>query len=135
MSGGLSGDLTSLAKFSADLRRLPTVVAQKVAAAAAPALTEVARSTFNAGEDAYGIGWAPKEDGTRATLKKSGTLASKVHYIAIGTKLRLALGVKYAKYVIGKRPDTPRQGQPLPPAYVRALQRTAVDVCRAELGR
>ncbi len=127
--------IASLAKFSADLRRLPTVVAQKVAAAAAPALTAASRSTFDAGENAYGGAWSPREDGTRATLKKSGALASRVHYIAIGTKLRVALGVSYAKYVIGRRPVFPRQGGALPVAYSDILKRTAVAVCKAEMGR
>lgn len=132
---GLSGNISSLAKFSADLLRLPTVVAQKAAAAAAPALTDVARATFESGENAYGTTWAIREDGSRATLKKSGALSSKIHYVAIGTKLRVALGVAYAKYVVGKRPVFPSQGGALPVVYVETLQRVAVAVCRAELGQ
>lgn len=131
----LTGDISSLAKFSADLRRLPTVVAQNVTTAAAPALTALLRATFDAGEDAFGGSWKIKADGTRATLKKSGALASKVHFVAIGTKLRVALGVAYAKYQVGSRPITPKQGQALPVAYTRELQRVAVAVCRAEMGR
>lgn len=128
--------IASLHAFSAGLRKLASQeTAIKVAAAAAPALTAAIQATFNAGEDAYGIGWVPKEDGTRATLKKSGALASKLHYVAIGTKLRVALGVRYAKYVVGKRPVTPRQGDPLPAAYSEAIARAAVAVCKAELGR
>jgi hypothetical protein len=128
----------SLAQFSRDLRRLPTVVAQKVAAAAAPAITALAKETFDAGETPYGVTWAPKEDGSRATLRgdgKDGHLADHLYYVAIGTKLRVKLGVEHAKYVIGKRPVFPTQGGVLPVEYVRTLQRTAVDVCRAELGR
>lgn len=131
----LVGNTSSLAKFTADLRRLPTVVAQKVAAASAPALTTLLRATFDAGEDAFGGTWKIREDGNRATLKKSGALASKVHFVAIGTKLRVALGVAYAKYQVGRRPITPKQGQALPVAYVRELQRVAVKVCREEMGR
>lgn len=125
--------LTSLKKFSANLRSLPTVVAQKVAAAAAPVLTDLARATFDAGENAYGTMWDVREDGSAATLNKSGALASKVFYVAIGTKLRVALGVPYAKYVIGKRPVFPTQGGALPIAYVDALKQTTADVCMAEM--
>ncbi len=128
-------NLASLKKFSDDLRRLPTVVAQQVTAACAPALTAAARRTFDAGEDAYGSTWAIREDGTRATLKKTGALESKIHYVAIGTKLRVALGVPYAKYLIGKRPVFPRQGGVLPVEYSDILKRTAVDVCRREMHR
>lgn len=126
--------IASLKKFSQDLRRLPRVVAQKVASAAAPAITTLALETFDAGENPYGVTWAPLEDGHRATLHKSGALESRVRYVAIGTKLRVALGVPYAKYRIGKRPVFPTQGGSLPVVYVDALQQVAVDVCRAELG-
>lgn len=127
--------LASLQKFSADLRRLPTVVAQKVAAAAAPVLSELVQQTFNAGEDAYGNAWAPGAEGQRITLKKSGGLSRGLYYVAIGTRLRMRLAVAYAKYQVGKRPVAPRQGGALPTDYVRALQRVAVDVCKAELGQ
>jgi hypothetical protein len=127
--------IASLNKFQQDLRRLPTVVAQKVAAAAAPVLTQLTQATFNSSEDAYGNSWAPGSEGQKITLKKSGSLFSKIHYVAIGTKLRVALGVKYAKYQVGRRPVTPRQGSPLPVAYSEALARAAVAVCKAELGQ
>ncbi len=121
--------------FAASLRELPIVVAQKVATAVAPALTEAARATFDAGETAYGDTWTIRQDGSRATLKQSGALASKVHYVAIGTKVRVALGTSYAKYVLGKRPALPRQGAALPAAYVKALTETTARVIREELGR
>ena len=125
--------MNSLAKFSQDLRRLPRVVAQKITSAAAPAITELGRKTFEASENAYGVPWAPGEEGQKITLRKTGALARYVHYVGIGTKLRVALGVKYAKYQIGKRPIFPTQGKSLPTEYVRTLSRIAVDICRAEL--
>jgi len=127
--------MKSLAQFSQDLRRLPRVVAQKVAAAAAPVLTELAKSTFDASEDAYGIDWAPGARGQKVTLRRSGDLATYIRYVAIGTKLRVALGVKYAKYQVGKRPVFPKQHGELPDAYVQALQRTAVRVVKEEMGQ
>lgn len=130
-----AGAFASLAKFAADLRALPRVVAIQVTTEAAPALTATAQTTFAAGEDAYGNAWEPRADGSRATLRKSGDLASRIHYIAIGTKLRVALGVAYAKYVVGKRRVFPSQGGALPASYVSTLQRVAVAVCRRELGR
>ncbi len=127
--------IASLKDFSARLRALPRVVAQKVAIAAAPALTEAALSTFNASTDADGTPWAPLATGDRATLRKSGSLAGKIRYVAIGTRLRVALGVAHAKYQVGRRPLFPKQGEPLPPAYVKALQDATIAVCRAELGQ
>lgn len=127
--------ITSLATFSANLRRLPRVVAQKVATAAAPVMTALVLGTFNAGTDAFGGSWKIREDGTRATLKKSGALSKYVKYVAIGTRLRLALGVAHARYLIGTRPIAPKQGQGLPVEYIEALAKVTADVCREELGQ
>lgn len=131
----LAGGIGSLTKFAADLRRLPTVVAHKVAAAAAPELTTLMRETFDAGEDAYGNTWAPGAEGQRITLKKSGGIAGGVFFLAVGTRIRMRLGVRWAKYQIGKRPIAPRAGGALPVTWSSALQRTAVTVCKAELGQ
>jgi hypothetical protein len=128
-------DLSSLKKFASALRELPKVVAQKAAAAAAPAISAEATRTFDAGEDPYGITWAPSVLGEKVTLRKTGALLSNIRYVAIGTKMRVALGVRYAKYQIGKRPVFPRQGSALPVAYSTAIK-TAVDsVIREELSK
>ena len=132
---GLSGLVGSLSKFQADLRRLPTVVAQRVAAESAGTITRLVEQTFSASENAYGIGWAPGAEGQKVTLRKSVALARGLVYVATGTRIRLKLAVKYAKYQVGKRPVAPSQGAPLPLAYATALSRTAIAICRAELGR
>lgn len=123
----------SLSQFANDLRRLPRVVALRVAEEAAPVLTKLAASTFDASENPYGLNWKPGAEGQRVTLRKTGALARFIKYVAIGTKLRVALGVPYAKYQIGKRPVFPRQDGDLPTAYVQALQRTAVRIVREEI--
>jgi hypothetical protein len=127
--------LKSLAQFSADLRRLPRTVAIKVAAEAAPVLTGLAKQTFDASENAYGLNWEPGAKGQKVTLKKSGALFGQIRYVAIGTKLRVALGVPYAKYQVGKRPVFPTQAGRLPDSYIQALQRLAVRIAREELAR
>ena len=123
----------SLKDFSKRLRTLPLVVAHKVAQAAAPALTAAAQASFAAGETPYGDGWLPSPDGKTVTLRKSGALMSGVRYVAIGTRLRVALTTRYAKYVVGKRPVTPRQGSALPTEYTAALKRAAAEVITAEV--
>lgn len=124
---------TSLKKFAEDLRRLPRVVAQKVAERAAPALTSLAQRTFDASENAYGEAWVPGKGGKRVTLRRSGSLFKFIRYVALGTKLRVALGVPYAKYQVGKRPIFPRQDSELPEEYAATLARTAVQVVKEEL--
>jgi hypothetical protein len=125
----------SLSQFASDLKRLPRVVAIRVAEESAPILTALAKETFDAGENAYGNTWKEGKKGQRVTLRKTGALASFLRYVAIGSKLRVALGTKYAKYQIGKRPVFPRQNGELPVSYSQALQRTAVRVVREELLR
>lgn len=127
-------DASSLKSFAAKLRELPRVVAIRVASEAAAKLTEISRSTFNSGENAFGEAWEPGEKGQAITLRKSGALASRISFAAVGQKLRAALGVGYAKYQVGKRPVFPRQGDPLPPSYARALAEIAARVIREELG-
>ncbi len=111
------------------------VTANKIAAAAAPVLTALVHETYNASENAYGTSWVPGADGQKVTLRKSGKLAKNVAYTAVGTKIRLKLGVPYAKYQVGKRPIAPTQGGALPVAYSEALARLSVRICREELGR
>lgn len=121
----LRGNTKSLAAFSQRLLTLAPRVGIAVAAAVAPALTELALATFSAGENAYGTAWIPREDGGRASLRQSGKLVEGVRYTAIGTKLRVVLGVPYAKYQIGRRPVFPTQGAPLPVAYRALLKRVS----------
>ena len=129
----LKGPIQSLANFSSKLRKLPTVLGQKVARTAAPRLTSVAQGTFGAGENAYGETWQPLNDGSKATLNKTGGIKRGVFYVAIGTILRVRLAVPYAKYQVGKRPVFPTQGSPLPTAYVRELQATVAEVVPKEV--
>lgn len=123
----------TLDEFARDLRRLPKVVQLRIAEEAAPALTALARATFEASENAYGVGWKPGEHGQRVTLVKSGALKGFLVYKAAGTKIRVSLGVPYAKYQIGRRPVFPRGA--LPAEYSRTLQRIAVRIVKEELGR
>jgi hypothetical protein len=123
----------SLAKLSAKLRELPRVLAQRVAAAAAPAISTVAKSSFARGEDPHGVPWVPGADGQKVTLRRTGALERFVHYVAIGTKLRVVLGVPYAKYQIGRRPVFPKQGGALPKPYAAALERASGETIRASM--
>lgn len=122
-----------LRAFAASLRRLPMVVAHKVAKRAAPALTELARASFASSESPYGDGWRPGADGRRVTLRKSGALASAITYVAIGTIIRLANLPAHAKYVVGGRHVVPMPGGPLPSDYASALARATAEVIREEL--
>jgi hypothetical protein len=128
---GLRGDIGKLRALERSIRDLPRTVGAKVATAAAGKITELARETFNASENAYGDAWAPGEDGQRVTLRDSGALAGGVSYVATGTRLRAQLGPRYAKYQVGKRPIFPRGKLPL--KYVAAIREASNAVITAEL--
>lgn len=127
--------MKSLSQFAKDLRRLPTVVAQMVAAEAAPAITALAEKSFAESETPYGQKWPAGKKGQVVTLVKSGALKTHIRYVAIGTKLRVALGVRYARYQVGRRPVYPRAFGNLPDDYIQVLERVAVRIVRRELGR
>ncbi len=114
-------NVSSLHKFTQQLRDLPRTIAKDVAFEAAPVITDLAQDSFRNSQDPYGAPWAPGADGRKVDLVETGALRRFIRYVAIGTKLRVSLGVKYAKYQIGKRPVYPRQGAPLPKKYVEAL--------------
>jgi len=130
---GLRGDLSKLRRLEASLRELPRTIGQKVAAQSASTITALARGTYHAGQNAYGDAWDPGADGERVTLHRSGRLG-QFSYVAIGTRLRAALGPKYARYQVGRRPIFPRNGARLPVAYVGALRAKAGEIIRAEMG-
>jgi hypothetical protein len=126
--------MTSLKDLAAKLRTLPKTVAIKVPEKVAPSITGLGQSTFAQSEDAYGVPWAPAVDGSEVTLVDTGALRRTLRYVPIGTRLRCALGVPYAKYQIGKRPVFPRQGAPLPADYVAAINTATGDAVRESLG-
>ncbi len=122
---------SNLREFSAKLGGLSTVLAHRVAAASADKITELSRGTFDASQDTYGTPWAPGADGKPVDLEETGALKSKLSYVATGSKIRCSLGVKYAKYQIGKRPVIPRGA--LPKSYVEALAAVLQDEARKAL--
>ena len=133
--GVVAVNVSTLKKFSASLRELPRVLAHRVAEQAAPALTDAALRTFDAGQNPWGISWDPGVDGQKVTLVKTSALRNTLRYVAIGTRLRVVLAVPYAKYQVGKRPVTPRQGSTLPVEYIKALESAVYTVANAELGK
>jgi hypothetical protein len=132
---GLKGDLSKLRALERAIKKLPTKVSFKVAERSASVITDMARETFNAGQNAYGDVWKPGADGRTITLRKSGRLADDVRYMAVGTRLRAVLGPKYAVYQIGRRPIFPRNGATLPFAYIEKLKSEAESVIADEFAR
>jgi hypothetical protein len=125
------GDFSKLRKIEQTVRDLPRVVGVKVATAIAQTITGLARKTFDAGENAYGDTWQPGAHGQKVTLRRSGALA-RFSYVATGTRLRSALGPRWARFQVGKRGILPRSKLPI--AYVQALRAKTNEVIQRELG-
>lgn len=122
-------DLSSLSKLSSSLRAMPKRLGIEVAKRAAPVISQFAKDSFDGSRDPYGVPWVPGAHGQTVKLRETGALERFIRYVAVGTKLRVSLGVPYAKYQIGKRPVYPRAGL-LPVAYSRALERVVVDTAK-----
>lgn len=128
-------DTSSLARFTKALKTLPRSLAQNVAAKAAPEITKWENETFDSCADPYGVPWAPGADGKKVDLVESGDLRKFIKYVSVGTKLRVALGVPYAKYQIGKRPVYPKQGDILPAKYQETLARISAETAEEHVIR
>lgn len=122
-AAGLKGDLSKLSRLASAMRKLPVRLSQQVAAQVAPDLTGLTRAAFDGGRSVYGEARGPGVDGSTLTLRKTGALASKLQFTAIGTRVRAVLSVKYAKYHIhrGILPSRHR----LPVAWQQAIRDAA----------
>lgn len=124
----LRGSFGNLHAFQSALRAIGSgLMANRVAAIAAPKLTALASETTAASSTAEGVPWRPGVDGSKITLRKSGALLGRLAYVAIGPKLRVALTARYAKYQIGKRPVFPSQTSGLPASYRKALEESVAE--------
>lgn len=130
---GLKGDVSKLTRLAKALKEIPTQVAAKVATAVAPALTDKATAAFDAGVTPYGDAWPLGVDGQTLTLRKTGALERGLRFVAFGTRVRAVLGVKYAKYYMGR--ILPRGGTALPVGWSQSIRATANEEIRAALGR
>lgn len=133
MSAGLKGNIGTIRNLQRNLAELPRVLGAKVALAAVNVITDRARATFAAGQNAYGDPWLPGHDGEKVTLRKSGAIAAGVKYVAFGTRIRSVLSASHAKYQVGRRPVLPTGA--LPPAYAADIEAAVNRVAAAELAR
>lgn len=122
MAGLVGGDVRKLKDLHKLLFEMTETAAIRVAAASVGGINAQSERSYAAGETPEGQPWKPSEvTGERVTLVKSGNLKRQVRYVAIGTAVRCALGVKYAKYQIGKRRVFPHKNSLLPVAYREAI--------------
>lgn len=122
--------IARLRAFSRKVKRLPKATAALVALDVADDITAVSQETFASSQNAYGVPWQPGKAGQRVTLVDTGALVRGLAFVAAGGRIKCRLGVRYARYQIGKRPVFPRRGAPLPAAYLDVLRAAAVRILR-----
>lgn len=97
----LVGRLEKLSRLAASLRQLPVTLALRVAEKAAPAITDAATAAFDGGSTVFGDRRPLGKHGA-LTLVQSGATRALMRFVAIGTRVRVALGTRYAKFLVGK---------------------------------
>ena len=98
----LRGDLARIGDLKQRLATLPKTIAVDVAQRAAPAMTGLTKQAFDSGQNVYGDARPEGVGGRALTLRRTGTVARELRFVAIGTIVRCVLGPRYAKYLIGK---------------------------------
>lgn len=86
---------------------MPVTTAARIAARAAPEMSSLARSAFDAGRTVYGSPRPRSADGKALTLEKTGRTRASLQFAATGRDIRLTRLPGYAVYLI----NGPR-GQP-----------------------
>lgn len=126
------GPPNPFAKLRRTLRDLPVLAAQRVAAAVAPRLTALAAASYDGGLTVYGDARPVGVQGNALDLVQSGSTRGHVRFVAVGTRVRAALGTRYAKYLIGKYRILP-MGRP-PAAWTTEIDRTVARELAAITG-
>ena len=72
--------------------------------------------------------------GAAMSLVQSGVTRSSLRFVAVGTIVRVALGTKYAKYLIGKYKILPSGNAPIPAKWRESLEKVIARVIREQLG-
>lgn len=134
MSGvaNMAKGIASIAKLKSAMRELPIRVRADVAREAAPVLNRLLHSDFDAGRTVYGDARPLGVDGKPLDLTKSGKTRATLNFVSVGTILRVQLGTKYARYLVGKYKVLPTT---LPAAYrgeLEALVRSHVEAFQRE---
>jgi hypothetical protein len=113
----LKGNPQRLRDIGKNIAGVGQVVKLAIAARVAPAITELALASFDRGETPYGEAWSPGYDGRDVDLYESGAIRGTLRFISIGGRVRCVMGVKHAKFQVGKRRVLPAPGQTMPASW------------------
>jgi hypothetical protein len=121
----LRGDLGTLRALKNSIAGMPVSLSHAVAARVAPELTSQAQASYDAGVTVYGTARpASIVDGHPLDLVQSGAVRRDMKFNALGTKVTVTLGPRYAKYLVGKYVILPiGDRSAIPAPWVAAVDR------------
>lgn len=122
---GLKGNLEDLRALKASLRAAPLSVAHDVAKRASPVMTKLSQVAYDGGDTVYDVARPRGVDGDRLSLVKTGATRRQMVFVSNGTIVRVVLGPKYAKYLIGKYDVLPNGA--LPAKWRDALKKVVAE--------
>lgn len=127
----LKGDLRTLGRLKAALRKLPITASARIATQAAPAITDLAGGAYDSAQTVYGRARPRSVDGKALSLDRTGDTRRALAFIATGRDIRTARLPQYARYLIGKYDILPNG--PLPAAWRARMTEIAARVLTAEI--
>lgn len=125
--------LRSINSLKRALRNAPLTVTARIAARAAPAMSDLAQDAHASGRTAYGSARPRGVDGEALTLDRTGETRRALSFVATGRDIRTTRLPRYAKYLIGKYSILPNG--PLPVAWRERLRDIAARVLYDEIHR
>lgn len=121
--------LRSIRSLKSALQRLPITATARIAAGAAPAMSELAQGAHASGKTVYDRPRPRGVDGDALSLERTGATQRALRFIATGRDIRTTQLPRYARYLIGKYDLLPNG--PLPQAWRDRLRDIAGRVLSA----
>jgi hypothetical protein len=122
----LIGDPRTLRALAKALRKLPITASARIAARAAPEMSQLAGGAYDTGVTVYNAARPRGTDGSALSLEQTGATRRAVEFRATGRDIRTAPLPRYARYLIGKYDILPNG--PLPAAWRERMTRIAAQV-------
>ena len=110
---GLKGDIRTLRSLKKALTSMPITASARIAARAAPEITEIAQGAYDSGRTVYGTARPRGTDGRALDLVRTGASRAAMAFAATGRDIRTARLPKYTRYLIGRYDVLPNGPLPL----------------------
>lgn len=123
--------LRSINSLKRALKSLPITSVARIAARAAPAMSELAQDAHASGQTVYARPRPRGVDGEALSLERTGATRQALQFVATGRDIRTAKLPRYARWLIGRYDILPNG--PLPAAWRERLRDIAARVLHAEI--